>query len=170
MYVIFQPWTKFFVKIHFLYLLRSTKDFSLYFFCFLMSGETLKEARKVFTIFIVIIIIIIIITNYKFVLAFYDSKDWIRVCVTAFEQPYVRNHKLGLVNCLASLCSQLDLGNQCLSVLVRYLATMHMKLQFLQARLALSSRETNHITGGSDFCTNLSLNSVKVGPTQLTSH
>lgn len=151
-YIISQPWTKTFVKIYFPQLLSSAKDFSLSFFCFWNSGEVLKEASKHFIIIVVIIVIIIVITKCKFVWAFYDSNDWIKLCVTAFEQPYFTNDHFWFVNCLTCLCNQLDFCNQCFFFCwLGVLATMRMKLQFPKARLAHRSREVNHVTGDSDF-------------------
>ena len=54
----------------------------------------------------------------KFALALYDSKEWIKFSVTAFEQTCLRNHSIPKSDCFTSLWSQPGFGNQSFPVLV----------------------------------------------------
>ena len=54
----------------------------------------------------------------KFAIALYDIKDWIKVSVTAFKKPCVRDHSFPKYDCSKSSWSQTGFGNQCFPVLV----------------------------------------------------
>ena len=54
----------------------------------------------------------------KFALALFDSKDWIKFSVTAFERPCIRDHSFPKSGCCKSSWSQPSFGNQCFPVLV----------------------------------------------------
>ena len=54
----------------------------------------------------------------KFALVLYDSKDWFKFSVTAFEHSYVRDHSFPKPDCFKSSWSQPGFGNRCFPVLV----------------------------------------------------
>ena len=79
----------------------------------------------------------------KFVLALYDSKDWIKFSVTAFEPPYVKNHSFPKSDCFRVREINRVSGISAFLCWLAYLANMHMKSQFSETCLANSSREIN---------------------------
>ena len=66
----------------------------------------------------------------KFVLALYDSKDWIEFSVTAFEPPYVKNHSFPKSDCFRVREINRVSGISAFLCWLAYLANMHMKSKF----------------------------------------